>query len=1005
MSTIYTSNRLENLCQTLAENLRKPEHGVFWKDIIITQTAGMNAWLKTEIAERNGVFANFEFQNQDGFFAGVYKLLFGERLTNNVDAIKYKIFGFLSSEAFIREFGKVAGYYENNDLRRFQLATRIADLFDQYQLYRPEMIENWEKGLFSTENSAEKWQCWLWLMLDVESRSGIKLKVVDQLEVQKDLIARTYPEISLFGISVYTRFHLDFFKALAKYTRVNFYLCLPTQHKEFRNELLVSFGAKAGELSRMFGFQDFLAEENTSDTLLSRIQSQVIHNKTNPEWKDDESVQINSCFTPVREVECLYNYLLDLFDKDRSLNPKDVLVMTTDINKYAPFVKAVFNNAPVNIPVQVSGVTNTSDNTVVASLEQILCFTEEDMTSEKVISLLEQKRIKQRFGIQDCNYIRSVVRKANIRFGRKNRTEDDTQYVSWKYGLEKILLGYAMLTDEEFAVSGDITLYPYKDTEGSGSYELLRLKGFVEELEAVVDTFKESKTLADWKLFLFEDVIEKMVYHDDFDQNDRAELTSINKALSFIAKLELPEEVPFPVFLDELKSKLFSETSDSKLNTGRVTVSSPIPVRGIPFKIICFLGLNNDIFPGKDRFLGFDLLGDDYQEGDRNKKETDKYLFLDTLLAAREKLYLSYIGQSVKDNTEIPPSIVVDTLLDYLDRDAILIKHPLHGFSSRYQADDKRLFTYLGAVNASEFKPKEPEQTELTEVSVYSFVKFFEHPVEWYFNTILGIKHEENDDTLPETELFKLDHLQKWMIKNELIRLREEELDLYLSKGIKEGRLPLKNLGKVIFDELVEDTAAIRNTYFSLIKSKEEKNIVIDLTIENIRFTGTIDSVYGNEFIAYTFSDNLKYRVRAHINMLLLCATDSIESAVFLSENGVASTLVVLPTDAAKVKLKELLAYFRKGAQSPLKFTLESSDLVNHKSKVENIFKKEALGDSNASIPPNLYMAKLFDEGYFKEFDVEKFNPAQFDVTIYDDMKYDEIKAIAALLNLKNNGL
>lgn len=992
MSNIYTSNRLESLCQTLAENIQKPEHGVFWKDVIITQTAGMNAWLKTELAQRNSVFANFEFQNQDGFFSGVYKLLFGKRLTNNVDSIKYKIFGFLSSEAFLSEFGKVAEYYVNNNLRRFQLAARIADLFDQYQLYRPEMIENWEKGLLSTENSAENWQRWLWLMLDVESRSEIKQKILDQLEVQKDLIARTYPEISLFGISVYTRFHLDFFKALAKCTEVNFYLCLPTKQAVFQNELLVSFGSKAEELSHMFGYQDFKAEENTSDTLLSRIQNQVINNTTNLVWKDDDSVQINSCYTPVREAECLYNYLLDLFEKDRDLKPKDVLVITTDINKYAPFIKAVFKNAPVNLPIQVSGVTNTSDNTVVAALEQILSFTEEDMTSEKVISLLEQKRIKQRFGINDCNYIRSVVRKANIRFGRENRTEDDTRYVSWKYGLEKIILGYAMLTDEEFAVSGDITLYPFKDTEGSGSYELLRLKGFVEELVSVVDTFKEFKTLADWRLFLCENVIEKMVYHDDFNQDDRAELTSIYRVLSFIDSLELHEEVPFPVFLDELKSKLFTETSDSKLNTGRVTVSSPIPVRGIPFKVICFLGLNNDIFPGKDRFLGFDLLGDNYQEGDRNKKETDKYLFLDTLLAAREKLYLSYIGQSVKDNTEIPPSIVVDTLVDYLESDKIVIKHPLHGFSSRYQKEDKRLYTYLGSVKASQFTPKEPEQIELTEVSEYSFVTFFVHPVEWYFNMILGIKYEENEDTLPETELFELDHLQKWMIKNELLKVNDEELDAYLQKSIKEGILPLRNLGKVMFDELVEETAAVKSTYQSLTKNSEEKNVVIDLEIDTIRITGTIGAIYDRQYIAFSFSKSpQKNHVRAYLRTLLLSAMNEINSAQLIDKDGVSTCITVLSSEDAKLKLQKILVYFEKGSVLPLKFTLKATQPppkteLSIKTVLDS-FHSEADGNSNVKppIPPNNYMRMLFQEDYFKDF---------------NENDLDELKTLANLLNL-----
>ena len=683
MYNLYTSNRLESLCQTLAENIRRSEHGVFGKEVIITQSAGMNAWLKTELAQRNGVFSNFAFENQDGFFSEIYQLLFKQRLQNDLDTLKYKIYDFLGNTAFKDTFSEVASYYENNELRRFQLSAKIADLFDQYQLYRPEMLGKWERAELSTENAAEKWQQWLWSKLNTDSRSKISGKIFDQLESQKDLIQKSYPEISLFGISVYTRFHLDFFKELAKYTRVNFYLCLPTDQLQFKNELLISFGAKAGELARMFDVKDFATVESEADSLLSRIQHQIIHNDTTLEWKEDDSLQINSCYTPVREVECLYNYLLDLFEKDRGLKPGDVLVMTTDINKYAPYVKAVFRNAPVNIPFQISGAANNSDDTLTAALEQIMNLKEEDLTSEKVISLLEQKRIKKRFQIEDTDYIRAVVNRANIRFGSENRIEDDTRYVSWKYGLEKILLGYAMLTDEEYPVGNDLTLYPFKDTEASGSYDLFRLKAFFSALESLVKTQKEARSLFDWKLFLFNEVLDKMVYSDDSEKDDRAELSSIYRALSFIDKLESDEKVPFALFLEELKTRLFTESRDSRLNTGRVTISSPIPVRGIPYKVICFLGLNNDIFPRKDQFMGFDLLGEEYREGDRNKKETDKFLFLDTLLAAKENLYLSYIGQSVKDNTEIPPSIVVDTLMDYLGSDRIAVKHPLHGFSSR----------------------------------------------------------------------------------------------------------------------------------------------------------------------------------------------------------------------------------------------------------------------------------------------------------------------------------
>lgn len=983
MEKIHTSNRLENLCQRLAESIRQHSCDVFGKEVIITQSPGMNAWLKTELAHRNGVFANFELQNQDGFFAAIYRLLLGQRIPNNFDKIKYKIYHLLDNTDFKFQFPEVAAYYEQNELRRFQLSVKITDLLDQYQLYRPEMIEGWENGMLVTQNPAEEWQQWLWQQLKTESKAHIKTRIIGLMKDHQDLIQKTYPRISLFGLTVYTQFHLDFFRELAQYTQVDFYLCLPTNQTDYNNELLVSYGSKAAELARMFSYQDFTPAIPEADTFLSRIQDQVANNVSNFEGTEDNSLQVNSCYTPIREVECLYNYILDLFEKDPSLSPRDILVMCTDINKQAPYIKAVFRNAPVDLPFQISGTANNSDDSMAGALEQLLNFTEENMTSEKVISLLELKRIKQRFGIQDCNYIRAVVRKANIRFGRENHAEDDTRYVSWKAGLDKIILGYAMLTEEEFE-----DCYPYRDAEATGSYDLLRLKAFVSALEPVIDAQKERKTFAQWKVFLLEEVLGKMVYLDDSNKDDRAELSSFHRAISFADALEYNEEVPFKLFLEELKTKLFTESRSSRLNTGSITVSSPIPVRGLPYKVICFLGLNNDIFPRKDRFMGFDLLGVEYQEGDRNQKETDKYLFLDTLMAAREKLYLSYTGQSVKDNTRIPPSIVVDILLDYLGKEDLVAEHPLHGFSARYRKEEEGIFTYLYAEKAIEFTPKEQEPEELKEVSVYSFVKFFEHPMEWYFNTILGIKYEDNSVSLPECELFELDSLQKWQIKDELLRLEKEGLESYLQKGIKEGLLPLKNLGRVTLEELFEETAAIRSSFQALIRAKKEQNIVIDLVMDQLRITGAINGVYDRQYIACSFSkSHEKNIVKAYLKTLLLCAQGEIDSAMLIGVDGQCKDFTCLSPTEAKAKIGELLFYFRKGIQSPLKFTIKATQSELSIPGIQKSFQDETNGNFFSKLPSNKYMLNLSQEGYFEEFNA-------------DDL--EQFKALAELLTLKN---
>ena len=976
------SNRLEDLCQLLAANISKSDAGVFAKELIITQTAGMNAWLKTELAQRNGVLAQFEFQNQDGMFAQLYKLLFGKSITNQFDNNKYSIYDLLSNEAFSSQYPNIAQYYTDNSKRRFELATKIADLFDQYQLYRPEMIAAWDNNSCITNHAAENWQQWLWKKLEVQSKAKRKEELINALDANKELIHKSYPRISLFGISIFTPFHLDFFNALAKCTTVEVYLCLPTNPREFKNELLISNGAKAKELIDLLEITEVNIQYSNDDTLLGQLQNSIYANSGEKiEFTPDDTIQVNSCYTPVREVECLYNYLLDLFEKDATLRPRDVLVMATDIDTYSPFVKAVFRNAPVKIPFQVSGATNNSIENIVTTLEQILTFTMDDLSAEKVVSLLEEKRIKKQFQIADCGYIRTVVNKSNIRFGKSNNADDDTRFVSWDYGLEKLLLGYAMLTDEEFDGK-----YPFKDAEASVSYDLFRLKDFFDILYRILEVERTECTLADWKLFLFDEVIGKMIFTDDFSKDDRAEISSIYKALSFIDQLEQQEVVPFAMFLSELKSKLFTESGEIKLNTGRVTITSPIAGRGIPFKVICFLGLDNGVFPRHDSYMGFDLM-EDYTKGDRSKKDTDKLLFLDTLLAARQKLYLSYIGQSIKDNTEIPPSIVLDTLLDYTKIEAL--KHPLHGFGAKYQATNERLFTYLYSPKAVSFKPKDPKIKELTEVTLNSFLKFFEHPIKWYFNTVLNVFYENDTDNLPETELFDLNGLEGWVVKEDL--LHENDIELYLNREIKQGKLPLKNRGRLTIEEQLDTIFELKTKYDSLIADKVEKTVVLDITMDSVRITGTINNVFDRKYVAYTVSKNgLRYKVVNYLKMLFLCAENEIDSAVFINLKGEVSDLPCLTSDEAIVKLKELIAYLKMGRLNPLKFTLEAGkEALNPKKTVYDVFDRiliQANGNSYNNLPPDPYLLRLFEEEYFNDF---------------DEVNLEEIKAIVSLLNLK----
>jgi len=970
---IYRSNNLEHLCSKLAAKTGTNDLSPFAQEIIVTQSAGMTAWVKTELAKRNGIIANISFMNQDSLMNELMGFLTGNKQENARDRIRLQVYGLLGSEGFRETFPAVASYYQNDDLRRIQLSDKISDLFDQYQLYRPEMIKLWDKELLAGDSdSDENWQQWLWKKTETISRKDMSDRMISEMKVRKKELASKYPRISLFGITVFTKFHLDFFRELADCTSLDIYLCLPSDLQGVNNDLLESFGSKARELkllvSGTFDVQEpFEKVFCRKDTSLAKLQENILEDAAISQYPEDGSILINSCHTPGREVECLYNYLLDLFEKDKNLKPGDILVMTPDIDKYAPFIKAVFKNAPVRFPFKVSGAAKNKEDSIAAALEMIVKFTEEDFTSEKVISLLENKRIRASYSINDTDYLRSVVKNANIRFGYRNNESDDTRYVSWEYGLEKILLGYAMLTDREFPAKDGTMLFPYRDSEASESHDLLRLKAFVEKLRWIISEKEKPRNLYDWKSFLL-DVTETMIWHDDFDREERADLSSVYRSLSYINNIDCLEEVPFKVFLNELDSKLFGETRELQLNTGDITVADPTPVRGIPFKIICILGLDNEVFPSGNNYMDFDLLGENYREGDRNKKETDKYLFLDTLLAAREKIWISYTGRSIKNNNEIPPSIVIDILTDHLGINNIIIKQPLHGFSSVYQKDDPRMFSYLYNETETDFGTGVNENAGNHDLTVYGFLSFFEHPAKWYFRNILGISYEEEEVTLPENELFTIDHLQRWILKNELVK-SEDDLPSFMYKAMKRGVLPLKNSGKVTLDELEEEIHELKEKYREIVASRPESNIFIDLMIKGYSVRGCIDSVYEDEFIAWSFTDSSKHWITAWLKTLLLSASGRINRAVFIDKYGYKKRIDVPNENDSKTRLDQIMSWLERGSGNPLKFSIRVAEKAMNgdasPEKTMSSFRKEALGEPYIKVEQDPYLKVLYDECYF----------------------------------------
>jgi exodeoxyribonuclease V gamma subunit len=230
--------------------------------------------------------------------------------------------------------------------------------------------------------------------------------------------------------------------------------------------------------------------------------------------------------------------------------------------------------------------------------------------------------------------------------------------------------------------------------------------------------------------------------------------------------------------------------------TGAVTVCELVPMRTIPFRVVCLLGLNDGTFPRARRPLGFDHMAAQPQPGDRTARDDDRYLFLEALLAARQHLIVTYVGQSVSDNAALPPSVVVNELLDAIDatctdaagrpRQRIVQRHALQPFSPHYFGRDPqgRAFSYASTHYAGAAALVGPRQATppvlaaplpavpIAAVALEDVVRFFDHPSRWFLQQRLGIYLGRDAELLDEREPIELDHLELWRIGDALLRPR-----------------------------------------------------------------------------------------------------------------------------------------------------------------------------------------------------------------------------------------
>ncbi|MEO5968105.1 MAG: exodeoxyribonuclease V subunit gamma, partial [Ferruginibacter sp.] len=757
-----------------------------------------------------------------------------------------------------------------------------------------------------------------------------------------------------------------------------------TYHLLFRNEDVINNYSDVGE------------KEPQTDTLLHKIQNDIFYNshginsnigssqiKIESEELKDGSITINSCFTIAREVEVLYNYLVHLVDvKNENLSARDIVVMVSDIDSYAPYIKAVFENSRYKFRFTIADETFNSGDNLMNALASLLSFKSDDFKGENVMSLLEYSFLRSKFSINNLSLIRVVLDKANIRFGINGSVSDDTVYLSWKYGIQKLIYSISMVGNEEYNFD-ELGYFLIDVVEGEDANEIIRFLYFVNQLIDYVEERNNIRTLSQWVKYT-EETIENFLWQTSDSVTEEYDiLMKLLEGFNSVQKF-VEEPVKYEVFSRMFIKHLSSETRNSAFANGGITFCSLIPMRSIPFKVVALLGLNFDKFPRKDTDLSFNLIKNEARRGDRSTKDNDKHLFLETLLSAKNYLYISYIGQNVADNTVFPPSILLDELVDYIDSaiekdknksisaQSMITRHPLHSFSSKY-GNETEFYNYLQLNPENEidiFGRQREEKIIDNNINIENFLSFFKNPFKYYYNNVLDIRYSNDDELLPETEVFALDALEEWKLKNVLLKRFENSKEEIENEWMKKGLLPLKNSGKISYSELIEKVAPVWETLSVITHEKKEEIIIVNVKIDAAIISGNLNDVYENSLVSVCFSKELraKHYLDAYLKYLIGSASGKIKELILINCNGVAYKVSGIEQHEAVERLSEILKIYFNGQKDLVSFSADwfKTDVISDLN-YESFFKGIDKIVNNYIREPDKFLKMEYEAGFFDD--------------------------------------
>lgn len=1023
---LVCSNRVEVLHAQLAQLLHDtPLRDPFQTEVILVPGSAMERWVNLHLGMAHGVAANIDYPLPAAWIWSLAAAVNTQSKQGSEDPLSrdraaWRLFALLPDLLDQPEFIQLQHYLRDDvqGVKRWQLAQRLADVYDRYQYYRPDWIRAWSEGR-STDSMRSAglapWQGPLWRALIHDCPDNHRVALIDKLlaalqspSEQTRVLAMLPERIICFALSSLPPLFVQVLQALSAHLNIYLFQHSPTDqywadlrskkalartrltnpeeanYYETGNELLASWG-RQGQ-----AFQDLLLSEDSlnavhleeyadpgSVMLLHRVQRDILTLNDEPETVlSDDSIELSVCHSAMRECQVLHDRILAALDSDTSLKPEDILVMIPEISRYAPYVEAVFrydegSGGPF-VPWNLSDITIADEHPLIRVFLRLLSLPSSRFTFSELASYLEVPQIAAQFSLEGKvqEDVLTMLRESEVRWGLDGAHKTslhlpETEQNTWAHGIDRLLAGYAM---------GD-SLYwegvaPLEGASGGNAAALGRFCALLEVLKHWHLHLRQSRSMSQWQ-----DALNAMIdalFGVVRDEDDK--LQQIRDALDTLTEQAEEQVLSIELLGLCLEQSLGTRTQHNRFFSGGVSICGMRPMRSLPFKMICVLGMNDAAFPRREQAQSFDGMAAQWRPGDPRKADEDRYLLLETLLCARERLYLSYTGKSLKDNSEQQPSVLLREFLDFVDlhyrlpfnedqeiestppsmSSCLTTEYPMQPFSARQfgSAMEERKHSYDSwwcaiaqsledrahapvAVGESAWPTQRLAATEgaFDQLELHRLVRFLQHPSKTFFNTRLGIYLQEEQSNEDE-ENFNLNGLQTWQMQTDyLARLlsgQQQDVDSLLTLYEAQGTLPHGAMATQAFEQVEEEAASLLERlapYQGLASTPVSVALKCAVAeteqhINEVLLSGQVTGYRPGIGLLHYSPSKLKpkHQLALWIEHLALCAAGVLkvgQQSVLIAKDAERVFQVLEPSEALSM-LSGFVALYREGLSRPL---------------------------------------------------------------------------------------